>query len=146
MLSVLPHAFKQMMVECKDRIPEELSDIGEAQFWLLFLLAEEDLTMSELARRMQVTPPTVSRMVDSLAGKGLVERRQDTEDRRITWLSLSDRGSEVNRELDRVFQGAVTEFMRPLDEAQLRSVVLAMDVLQGLLRREHGALSSRENT
>lgn len=55
-----------------------------AQWRLLFLLTQEDeLSAAELARAAEVTPPTVTVMLDQLVSAGIVERARSETDRRV---------------------------------------------------------------
>jgi MarR family transcriptional regulator for hemolysin len=47
---------------------------------------------SELARRMNVTPSTISTYVRRLTQKGLVRMERDPQDRRTWWLHLTESG------------------------------------------------------
>ncbi|MEV4437554.1 MarR family transcriptional regulator [Streptomyces sp. NPDC049577] len=53
------------------------------------LLAEEPLTVSELAARLGLSLSTVSELVGALNRAGLVDRREDPANRRRTLLSLT---------------------------------------------------------
>ncbi len=55
------------------------------------------LSASELAERTSMDKVRVSRAVAALTRKGLVERRRDLADQRVTRLTLTPRGSEVYR-------------------------------------------------
>jgi len=139
MLEVLPRVFKQLMIEGKDKMPAELTEVGQTQIGLFHLLAHNDCTITELARRQKVTAPTISRMIDSLVSRNLVERRQDPSDRRITWISLTPRGRAVNEEIAAAFRAAMTKFMGPLDDRQLCAITEALDSLEGLIKRNDEA-------
>jgi DNA-binding MarR family transcriptional regulator len=58
---------------------------------------EGPLTLGELAAREQVSPPTVTRVVGKLEDAGLVRRRQDPSDGRVSRVELSPAG---RRQLD----------------------------------------------
>ncbi|MFB6815012.1 MarR family winged helix-turn-helix transcriptional regulator [Streptomyces sp. NPDC056347] len=49
---------------------------------LSYLLFDGPMTVNELAARLQVAPTTVSLLVGDLSRKGILERREDTADRR----------------------------------------------------------------
>ncbi len=53
------------------------------------------LAMSEAARRLNLDQSTLSRQVRPLEKEGLVERRSDTGDRRVVWLSVSTKGRRL---------------------------------------------------
>jgi len=50
---------------------------------------------SALATELALSPSAASRMVDGLVQRGLFERRESPDDRRVRTLSLSDRGREL---------------------------------------------------
>ncbi len=50
------------------------------------------MTMGELAERVLITRPTVTRLVGRLVDQGLIVRSQGPEDRRTVWVALSDEG------------------------------------------------------
>ena len=60
-----------------------------AQWVILWQLERQPgLSQKELAEIMEVEPITVARLVDRLAGRGMLERRDDPADRRIWRLHL----------------------------------------------------------
>jgi len=56
-------------------------------------------TMNEFAVEMRLHGTTMTRMVDALIEKGLVERMPDAEDRRIVRVALSPAGQEMAERL-----------------------------------------------
>lgn len=56
--------------------------------------AGADITVVMVSERVQLTPPTVSRIVDRLVRAGLVERDRRAKDRRKVCLSLTTAGLE----------------------------------------------------
>lgn len=49
--------------------------------------------VSDVSAELQVTTPSVSRMIRELEGMGLVQKSPDEQDRRITYLHLTPEGS-----------------------------------------------------
>jgi DNA-binding MarR family transcriptional regulator len=66
------------------------------QFIALRALRHGPLAAGELAERFGVSRPTITRMVDGLVKKGLVERRPGAEDRRIALTSLTAQGRALH--------------------------------------------------
>jgi DNA-binding MarR family transcriptional regulator len=64
---------------------------------LLTALAAGDRSMREISQVLHVSPRTVTDMIDTLEGRGLVARCAHATDRRITLLRLTEAGA---RELD----------------------------------------------
>jgi DNA-binding MarR family transcriptional regulator len=53
------------------------------------------LTLGELARAEQVKPPTMTRIVTGLEKEGLVKRKGDRGDRRLTRIEATAKGQKV---------------------------------------------------
>jgi len=70
------------------------------QLRVLFLLrADPGLTTNALARRLGLTMPTVSGLVDKLVRAGLVERGEHPADRRVIPLRLTNDGQSAVGEI-----------------------------------------------
>jgi len=70
-------------------------DLSLPQYRVLALLGEGSTASSVLARRLAVSPPSVTAVVDGLVARGLVERRADPEDRRRLTLLLTRDGTKL---------------------------------------------------
>lgn len=74
---------------------------------LLELWEDEGSTQTQLAERLCVEPPTVTKMLQRMEHEYLIERRPDPEDARVSRVYLADRG--------RALQGAVEEAWREVE-------------------------------
>jgi DNA-binding MarR family transcriptional regulator len=71
-------------------------ELSFAQYHLLSGLAEHDeRSAGELALAADLSPATVTQMLDGLAEMGLVERTRSERDRRVVNCSLTTRGREL---------------------------------------------------
>src|SRR3954454_22327980 len=70
-------------------------DLSLPQYRVLALLGEGSSASSVLARRLAVSAPTVTSVVDGLVARGLVEREADPEDRRRLTLLLTRDGAKL---------------------------------------------------
>ncbi|MEA2576320.1 MAG: hypothetical protein QOH93_3618 [Chloroflexia bacterium] len=135
LLSVLPRMMK--VVKQSARHTEEigvLRDLGDSQVMTLFTLMHTGRQLtSELARRYHVTNPTMTRIVDELVKKGLVERQPDTKDRRCIFLELTEDGRELASVAQEHGQKALVEYLRPLSREELADVSRAFGHLRRLL-------------
>jgi len=67
---------------------------------VLRLLADaEGHTMGELAERLQMNPPTLTKLIDRMVGKSLVQRAADFEDSRRVLVYATDAGLALLEEL-----------------------------------------------
>lgn len=73
-------------------------DLTPAQYRILALLSEGSAAATALARRLAVSRPSITALVDGLVARGLVERGADPDDRRRVTHVLTAQG---RRELER---------------------------------------------
>jgi DNA-binding MarR family transcriptional regulator len=72
---------------------------------LLFALWEEEgRTHSELAEYLHVQPATITKMIKRMERTGFVERRQDTEDQRVSRVYLTDAGRNIREAVEGVLR------------------------------------------
>jgi DNA-binding MarR family transcriptional regulator len=111
-------AFKRAMVavrKLRGRETHRSGQISFAQYGLLFGLAGTDeLSARELAEQADLTPGTVTQMLDYLEAAGLVKRTRSKQDRRIVLSALTERGAAVVAErkaqMEPRWQAALAEF------------------------------------
>jgi DNA-binding MarR family transcriptional regulator len=71
-----------------------------AQFHVIMALARTpDLTVTQIAELMNVTSPFVTIEIGSLVRKGIIERRPNESNRRSSFLSLTDKGKDLVRQV-----------------------------------------------
>lgn len=90
-------------------------------------LQEESLTVSELARRLAVPKPQMTRLIDHLVRLNIVARQPDARDRRVINISLTANGRAALEEYRQVMKQSIKEklsYLAPSDLAEL-SVLLA---------------------
>ena len=101
-------------------IPEGLREAGRGGErhvgTLISLAVEGPATVSELARRLDMTPAHASLVVGELARAGLVERDHDARDRRLIIVSLSDAARSAVAEMRRRHAAPLLKFLGELDE------------------------------
>ena len=91
-----------------ERLDREIGRDGiTSDHWrVLRRLADgEGHTMGELAEHLQMNPPTLTKLIDKMVGKSLVQRAADPEDSRRVLVYAADAGLELLHEL----QGAVDQ-------------------------------------
>lgn len=70
--------------------------LSNAQYGMLFSLATRpQMSTRELAEAADLSPATVTQMLEGLEAHGLVTRLRSAEDKRVVLTGLSDRGREV---------------------------------------------------
>ncbi len=86
------------------------------QFRILSLLAAGDERSTTLASHLAVSKPTISSAVDALVERGLLQRRLDHADRRVTWLQLTPSGSRALDAAERAYLDRLGPMLRRLSD------------------------------
>jgi DNA-binding MarR family transcriptional regulator len=119
----------------KGRETQRPGELSFAQFSLLFGLAEAEsgeLSSRELACRAELSPATVTQMLDSLEAHGLVRRARSATDKRVVLTSLTDRGQQRVDERRAQYEPRWREAMSRFDAGELRAATAVLDALTQL--------------
>lgn len=100
------------------------------QIICLRLLAEEGgLTQRDLALRMNLSRPTISRMLRGMENGGVVERMPDPDDRRLARVTLTAKGRRLERSLRGIAADYVKRTFGSLSETDRAVLVRLLDDL-----------------
>jgi DNA-binding MarR family transcriptional regulator len=91
--------------------------------------SKEPATLNEVAAAVGRGAPAASRAVDVLVRAGLVERTQDTTNRRRLALRLTDQGREELVNVPRAGSGLELRLER-LAQSELRAIERAIEILE----------------
>ena len=109
-------------LEMYRRFREHGEDVTPEQWAVLIRLWEEDgITQSALSEATFRDKPTMSRIVDSMEKRGLVERRVDEQDARARLIHLTRRGRALRTKLVPVAEELVTRMTRGIDPKALET-------------------------
>jgi DNA-binding MarR family transcriptional regulator len=117
------------------RLLRQQDDSGDAPALVSALAVVErhgPLTLGALAAQEQVAPPTITKVVDTLEARGLVERVRDDTDRRVCRVKVTARG---RRRLEASRTRRTAWLARELDAlpaADVAQISAALDVLEKL--------------
>ncbi len=84
----LARHLRQARADAEELTPSQLSAMG-------VLLREGELQIGELAAYEQVRAPSMTRLVDHLEGRGLVQRTPSPTDRRACVVGLTAKGTQL---------------------------------------------------
>jgi DNA-binding MarR family transcriptional regulator len=108
-----------------------IEEINPAQGRILFVLwKEDDIPISELARRTALEKSTLTSMLDRLEESGFVERVRSTEDRRTILLRRTEKDKacqkayvELSNEMNELFYAGLSEEEVDQFEGVLRHIL-----------------------
>jgi MarR family transcriptional regulator, organic hydroperoxide resistance regulator len=65
----------------------------------------DTMTVNELRETLIDDNPNVSRILNKMAEKGLVRKERQTDDQRVVYVSLTDKGRRLHKQADRKIIG-----------------------------------------
>lgn len=117
-----------MRRELEQRMAEHgLTDAQWRPLWLIKSGRAD--TAKEIARRLDIDAGAVTRVLDRLEGKGLIERARSEADRRLVHLRLTPAGEAAVRQVPAVLASVNNDFLSGFSEAewkQLRRLLTRM--------------------
>ena len=63
------------------------------------LLLRGEIQMTQLTEYIDKDKSTITALVDKLVHLGYVRKRKDTEDKRVTWIALTDKGNSLKPDI-----------------------------------------------
>jgi DNA-binding MarR family transcriptional regulator len=118
---------------CQERMQYQCERFGlpDAEFRCLMLFGEERyLTAKGIAHKMNVVKSRVSKIVDGLINKELIQRIKDPEDSRISLLSLSAEGQKKLNNINGFLQDIHYQVLLQMAPDQRKAVLTNLDILK----------------
>lgn len=118
------------------RTRQSLGDLTPSQLSALTTIDESaPLRLGELAAHEGVAAPTMSRVVDALLSKGLVERTRDPDDARSSLLTVSESGRRNLHHTVGTRAAVLAAHLASLDAASADAIRRALPALRVLIER-----------
>jgi DNA-binding MarR family transcriptional regulator len=120
---------------------EVWEDISMKEYDVLYTLSKcpEPIRLTDLNQHVLLSQPALSRLVDRLAARGLVQRIADSRDLRTVRLSLTEDGRALQRRVGRRHARSVARAMRseltPAELDQLTAICAKLTSHPGPLGR-----------
>lgn len=142
------HQILKLMLTMRRELEARMAEHGltDAQWKPLWILkSRRTATAVELAREIDMDAGAVTRLVDRLEAKGLVERVRSESDRRVVHLRLTPAGESAGEQVPHVLAGLNNDFLRGFTEGewkQLRELIARMTANGNALQAEKENVSS----
>ncbi len=108
-------------------------DLSVAQLAALHVVDQlGECKQSVLAAELALSPSAASRMVDGLVQRGLLERRESPEDRRVRTLSVAAHGHELLDAAGRDRVALIERVTRPFPRAMIQMFLANVERLRSL--------------
>lgn len=133
---VLVNLFRDIMdIEQKAIITEEFQDITSNDMHVIEAIGiGEPKNMSSIARTLSVTVGTLTIAMNSLVKKGYVFRERGKEDRRVVYISLSERGKAAYDHHAKFHRAMIDSVSKELSSEELKLLVETLTKLNKWFR------------
>ncbi|MFR8228218.1 MAG: MarR family winged helix-turn-helix transcriptional regulator [Lachnospirales bacterium] len=134
---VLVNLFNDIMdIEQKAIITPEFKDITNNDMHVIDAIGVGiPKNMSSIARELSVTVGTLTIAMNSLVKKGYVVRERSSEDRRVVYISLSEKGKKAYEHHASFHRQMIQGVMEELDGKELEVLVKTLKHLNSWFRQ-----------
>ncbi|MBB3343562.1 MarR family transcriptional regulator [Luteimonas sp. RC10] len=123
--------FRQVRDAMWARMADELAQSGHelsfSQYITIKKLAMGTSNATDLARAAELNPGAMTRLIDKLIDRGLVERHADPDDRRVVRIRLSAQGEAIWRDIDQCGNRVRERAMSGMDDAQRQQFIRLLE-------------------
>lgn len=132
------HRFKKL------HMSELFPEISKGEFWVLKMIQKATLKsesdcgiyVSTIAEHLKVTPPAISRMLKGLEEKGLVERKINKNDRRNTYVTLTEKGETVAKKVEAKMNEFTKNIILAMGEEDSKTLIKLFNKLVDTMEAE----------
>jgi DNA-binding MarR family transcriptional regulator len=119
----------------QSRVEAKLKEFGltGTQYNALRILrgaGQEGIPCSDIAERMITRDPDITRLLDRLQKRGLVERSRGKKDRRVIYGKITAAGLKLLRELDAPLEKHGRELLRHVAQATLQQLIDLLELVR----------------
>jgi len=117
-----------------------ITDLTPVQAILIYNLGEHEIMAGELKTRGFYLGSNVSYNLKKLVNLGYISQEKPAHDKRSVRVSLTDKGHEVRKLMDKLYEGQIGKMMGdcPLEFEEIRNSARVMDVWNQFWTKELG--------
>ena len=118
---------------CQERMQYQCDrfQLPDAELRCLSLFGEERyLTAKSIAHKMNVVKSRVSKIIDGLIKKDLIQRIKDPEDSRVQLLSLTPEGQKKINEINVFIEDVYSQVLSQIAPDQRQTMLTNLDILK----------------
>jgi len=125
---LLIRLFKDVMeIEGQCLVNEEFSDISYNDFHIIEAIGmNEPKSMTTVAKLMNVTTGTLTKAMDGLTNKGYVIRERSTQDKRVVWVYLTEKGKKAFRHHEDFHHDMINQIKEQLTEQEIPVLIYSL--------------------
>jgi DNA-binding MarR family transcriptional regulator len=100
---------------------------------MLALHAEDGQTPGQLAARLGVKPPTITKTINRLSAQGHLEKKPSSEDQRQSNVFLTETGREAIRDIERAVKKTEKQALKDFDKKDRKALMKLLQRIEANL-------------
>ena len=129
LLETIPLSMARLRMEMRSSVPPDLS---VPHFRILGSVIRGKTLVNEIAQHHGVSQPSMSRSVNSLVKRGLIERSRKSADRRQTPLRLTKKGTALFRKIKMATENRLSQKVMTMDSKSRNALLQGLAELEKL--------------
>lgn len=128
----MAHEYLKTMYEMRKRKShKQINDSMHGENFVLLYISQHkgNVIPSDISNEMGITSARIAATLNSLEGKGLIERRIDADDRRRILIDLTEQGKEQVQKHYKMITSMVTNMLEYLGEEDAEEFIRIMKKL-----------------
>jgi DNA-binding MarR family transcriptional regulator len=131
LLALMPFYHKHIM-----KTGYGISGMQAAQYRVLGVLIKAGtLPMSEIGRRLYISKPYMTALIDILIEGGFVERRPGLTDRRVINIIITEQGKRHLKQSVTLYKNELKTLLAGLDDTDLEKLCTSLESLKAILAK-----------
>ena len=118
-----------VMEQCVDENRGTVDLTYKEMMYLYLIDMTPDCTVSKLADMINVSLPAVTKRINSLEERGLVQRTRSEGDGRVKTVTLSERGAALSKRMDDLFYPILDRFAERFPQEDVARFCMMLDML-----------------
>jgi len=138
MMVQLPRIARKMIIATRAKKAPVSSDI---QARLLEGLIAGPMKPSEISRVHCISKPNVTTLISKLIENGLAERSHDEKDRRVIYITITDKGKQIAYRRRKIVKEYMSKIFDRLDKDEIEDTFVAVEAYRDILIRFNDIMS-----
>ena len=123
----------------------ELANLSERKFiktffWLILIEQYNNLSMSALAKTLNISKTQITPKIDELVKDGLLTRVPDENDRRVLRIVLTDEGKDLIKKSNKTVKEEMNQLLSPLNPKELEELSQSIEVIKNTVLKIQGVI------
>lgn len=123
--------------EEKAVITEEFKDISNKDLHIIDVIGiKQPKNMSSIAKDLNITVGTLTIAINNLLKKGYVKRKRGEKDRRVVYISLSEKGRRAYKHHHDFHREMIRGLLEPLNEEEEKMLIRVMQYFHDYYKKK----------